>query len=117
GVVLGGPDHPTINAAITDLIAQARAGFREVQLVAAGDTFASYTTPWDAEARAVAAESASVVVWGDTPIAVSATAGGIRLAEKGDTVGQAVFTAGQRTITVPLVLSTDVDDPGPWWRL
>src|SRR5690606_20404380 len=49
GVVLGGPDHPTINAAITDLIAQAQAGFREVQLAAAGDTFASYTTPWDAE--------------------------------------------------------------------
>jgi D-alanyl-D-alanine carboxypeptidase (penicillin-binding protein 5/6) len=57
------------------------------------------------------------VVWGDTPIAVSATAGGIRLAEQGDTVGQAVFTAGQRTLTVPLVLSGDVDDPGPWWRL
>src|SRR5690606_32045527 len=47
GVVLGGPDHPTINAAIVDLVAQAQAGFREVQLVEAGDTFASYTTPWD----------------------------------------------------------------------
>lgn len=117
GVVLGGPDHPTINAAIRDLIAQAQAGFHEVQLVAAGDVFASYTTPWGAETRAIAGESASVVVWGDTPIAVSATAGGIRLAEQGDTVGQAVFTAGQRTLTVPLVLSGDVDDPGPWWRL
>lgn len=117
GVVLGGPDHPTINAAIVDLVAQAQAGFREVQLVEAGDTYASYTTPWDAVVRAVAAESASVVVWGDTPIEVSATANDIRLAEDGETVGQAVFTAGQRTLTVPLVLSGDVDDPGPWWRL
>jgi D-alanyl-D-alanine carboxypeptidase (penicillin-binding protein 5/6) len=117
GVVLGGPDHPTINAAITELIAQAQAGFHEVQLVAAGDTFASYTTPWDAEVRAVAAESASVVVWGDTPITVTATANGIRLAAEDDTVGEAVFTAGQQTVTVPLVLSGDVDDPGPWWRL
>jgi D-alanyl-D-alanine carboxypeptidase (penicillin-binding protein 5/6) len=117
GVVLGGPDHPTINAAITELITQAKAGFHEVQLVAAGDAFASYTTPWDAEARAVADESASVVVWGDTPVTATATVNGIRLAREGDSVGQAVFTAGQQTVTVPLVLSTDVDDPGPWWRL
>lgn len=117
GAVLGGPDHPTINAAIADLISQARAGFREVQLVAAGETFASYTTPWEAEARAVAAESASVVVWGNTPITVEATADGIRLGEAGETVGQAVFTAGHQTRTVPLVLSDDIDDPGPWWRL
>jgi D-alanyl-D-alanine carboxypeptidase (penicillin-binding protein 5/6) len=117
GVVLGGPDHPTINAAITELITQAKAGFHEVQLVTAGDAFASYTTPWDAEARAVAAESASVVVWGATPVTVTATVNGIRLAEEGDAVGQAVFTAGQQTVTVPLVLSSDVEDPGPWWRL
>lgn len=117
GAVLGGPDHPTINAAIKELVGQARAGFHEVQLVAPGDTFASYTTPWDAEARAVAAEGASVVVWGDTPITVSATVDGIRLAAEGDAVGEAVFTAGRQTRTVPLVLSGDVDDPGPWWRL
>jgi D-alanyl-D-alanine carboxypeptidase (penicillin-binding protein 5/6) len=117
GVVLGGPDHPTINAAITELITQAKAGFHEIQLVAAGDVLASYTTPWDAEAHAVAGESAAVVVWGDTPVTATATVNGIRLAREGDSVGQAVFTAGQQTVTVPLVLSTDVEDPGPWWRL
>lgn len=117
GAVLGGPDHPTINAAIADLIGQARAGFHEVQLVTAGDAFASYTTPWDAEAHAIAAEGASVVVWGDTPITVEATVESIRLGAAGETVGRAVFTAGDRTVTVPLVLSDDVEDPGPWWRL
>lgn len=117
GVVLGGPDHTTINAAIVDLIEQARAGFREVQLVEAGQVFASYTTPWDTRVDAVAAESASVIVWGDTPVEVTATSDAIRLADEGDTVGEATFTAGPHTVKVPLVLSGDVDDPGPGWRL
>lgn len=117
GAVLGGPDHPTINAAIADLVTQARAGFREVSLVTEGTAFASYTTPWDAQAQAIAAESASVVVWGDTPITVEASADPIRLGEAGETVGRAVFTAGEQRFTIPLVLSDDIEDPGPWWRL
>ena len=117
GVVLGGPDHPTIDAAIEGLIAQATAGFHEVQLVAAGDALASYETPWGADATAVAGEGASVVVWGATPVTAAVTADGIRLGERGETVGSVVFTAGQQTVTVPLELSTDVEDPGPWWRL
>src|SRR5690606_2694030 len=104
GAVLGGPDHPTINAAIADLVTQARAGFREVSLVTEGTAFASYTTPWDAQAQAIAAESASVVVWGDTPITVEASAEPIRLGNAGETVGRAVFTAGHQSFSVPLVL-------------
>ncbi|MFT4029124.1 MAG: D-alanyl-D-alanine carboxypeptidase [Protaetiibacter sp.] len=117
GVVLGGPDHATIDAAIEALIAQATAGFHEVQLVTAGDAFASYETPWGADATGVAIQNASVVVWGATPITASVAADGIRLGEKGEPVGSVVFTAGQRTVSVPLELSADVEDPGPWWRL
>jgi D-alanyl-D-alanine carboxypeptidase (penicillin-binding protein 5/6) len=117
GAVLGGPDHPTINAAIASLISQAREGFHEVQLVTEGEVFASYATSWDAEARAVAAESASFVVWGDTDITVEASVQGIRLGEAGEVVGEATFTAGHQTHTVQLVLSDDIEDPGPWWRL
>ena len=117
GVVLGGPDHPTINAAITDLVRQARAGFREVPLIQDGDPVAEYETPWDETASAVAGESASIVVWGDTAVSSTATVAPIRLGAKGDEVGTVVFTAGRQTVTVPLVLSRDVEDPGPWWRL
>ncbi|PZQ91633.1 MAG: D-alanyl-D-alanine carboxypeptidase [Leifsonia xyli] len=117
GVVLGGPDHATINGAIEEMVAQAKAGFHEVQLVQAGDAVARYTTPWDATARAVAGEDASLVVWGATAVTASASVDGIRLGEKGDRIGSLVFTAGTQSVTVPLKLSTDVDDPGPWWRL
>lgn len=117
GVVLDGPDHGTINAAIRSMIEQARAGFHEVPLVAAGDVLASYETPWGERADAVAAESASVVVWGDTAVTAEVRADDIRLADEGAALGSVVFAAGTQTITVPLVLSRDLDDPGPWWRL
>ena len=57
------------------------------------------------------------MVWGDTPITATAHVDAIRLADKGSPVGTLTFTAGTRTVDVPLVLSTAVDDPGPWWRL
>jgi D-alanyl-D-alanine carboxypeptidase (penicillin-binding protein 5/6) len=41
----------------------------------------------------------------------------VRLAESGATVGQLVFTVGEREIPVPLALDATIDDPGPWWRL
>ena len=37
--------------------------------------------------------------------------------DAGTSVGQVVFTAGERSVTVPLVLSDSITDPGPGWRL
>jgi len=117
GVVLDGPDHDTIDRAITRMIDQARAGFHEVPLVSAGEVLASYRTPWDTEVRAVAAEDASILVWGDTAITAAVIADDITLADEGADVGSVVFTAGDETVAVPIVLDGDVEDPGPWWRL
>jgi D-alanyl-D-alanine carboxypeptidase (penicillin-binding protein 5/6) len=117
GVVLGGPDHGTINAAIQGLIAQATSGFREVQLTTAGEPFATYDTAWGDEAEAVAAEDLALAVWSPTPVTVSMDAGKVRLAESGSSVGEVRFTVGDRELTVPLELDATIDDPGPWWRL
>jgi len=117
GVVLGAATHAELNAAVRALIVQVQAGYHEVPLIAQGDRIGDYTTPWDTTASAVASESASIVVWGDTPITAVADVDPIRLAEKGSAAGSITFTAGNRTVEVPLVLSTAVEDPGPWWRL
>ncbi|MBX3099752.1 MAG: D-alanyl-D-alanine carboxypeptidase [Salinibacterium sp.] len=117
GVVLGGPDHATIDAAIRSLLAEVDAGFTEVTLTTAGTEFAQYETPWGDAATAVAAHDATIAVWSATPVTVDITVDQLHLAEKGSTVGRLVFTVGTRTITVPLTLSATIDDPGPWWRL
>lgn len=117
GVVLGGADHDSLNAAVQTLIASAKAGFHEVTLAEAGQSFGAYTTAWKTTVRAVAAKSRSVLVWADTPITATVKAAPITLAHAGVSVGSVKFTIGTATISVPLKLDKSVDDPGALWRL
>lgn len=117
GVVLGGPDHPTVAADVRSLLAQVSAGFQEVKLTTAGTAYASYTTVWGDTATAVAAQDASTVLWSDTPVTVAVHADALRLAADDAAVGVLDFTAGDRVISVPLRLSGSIEDPGPGWRL
>jgi D-alanyl-D-alanine carboxypeptidase (penicillin-binding protein 5/6) len=117
GVVLGGVDHPTINRAIVDLLASAQEGFHEVDVSDVGEDFGSYTTLWGQTADAEAGAEAVLLTWSDTPITTRVDIDPVRLAEAGTEVGEVVFTAGERSVTVPLVLSGALTDPGPGWRL
>jgi D-alanyl-D-alanine carboxypeptidase (penicillin-binding protein 5/6) len=117
GVVLGGPDHETIDAAIRALLTEVDAGFREVQLAAPGQAFADYSTPWGDSATAEAAGPLTAAVWGPSPVTLEVETDPVRLAEAGTDIGEAIFTVGDREVSVPLELSATIDDPGPWWRL
>lgn len=117
GVVLGGPDHPTLDASVRKLLKSVEAGFHKVDLVKAGDSFADYSTAWGEDSSAVAARSASVVVWSDTPVTADITAHDVKVAKSGAEVGSVTFTAGDQTVEVPLLLDQALTDPGPWWRL
>jgi D-alanyl-D-alanine carboxypeptidase (penicillin-binding protein 5/6) len=117
GVVLGGVDHPTIDAAITGLLATVQGGFHELDVSDVGEDFGSYETAWGQSAEAEAGAEAVLLTWSDTPVTVEVETEPVRIAEAGETVGSATFTAGVRTVTVPLVLSAAITDPGPGWRL
>lgn len=117
GVVLGGIDHPSLDADVTELLATAREGFHEVALATAGTDYASYSTAWGDSSEVVATEDASVVVWSDTPVSLLVQARPLTLDKAGAKVGSLSFTVGEQTIEVPLALASEIDDPGPWWRL
>jgi D-alanyl-D-alanine carboxypeptidase (penicillin-binding protein 5/6) len=117
GVVLGGTDHPTIDAAIADLLVTVKEGFHEVDVSDVGEDFAGYTTAWGQTAEAEARAEAVLLTWGDTPVTAEATIEPVRIEKAGARVGEVVFTAGERSITVPLVLSRAITDPGLGWRL
>jgi D-alanyl-D-alanine carboxypeptidase (penicillin-binding protein 5/6) len=117
GVVLGGTDHQTLDQAITGLLATVQAGFHDVDVSDVGDSYGTFTTPWGQKAKAVAGAEATLLTWGDTPITAKITTDPVRLAAIGASVGAVVFTAGQNSVTVPLVLSKPITDPGPGWRL
>jgi D-alanyl-D-alanine carboxypeptidase (penicillin-binding protein 5/6) len=117
GVVLGGPDHPTIAAAIRSLIADATAGYSEVTLASAGEEFAEYDTPWGDDTSAIASDTVTRVVWGEDDIAMTVDADPVRLAVEGTSAGVVSVRIGADSVEIPLEFSKKIDDPGPWWRL
>jgi len=117
GVVLGGTDHPSLDQAIEALLGTVQAGFHELDVSDVGEDFASYRTLWGQESHAEAGAEALLLTWGDSPVAVEVSVEPVRLGDTGTHVGQVVFTSGPHSVTVPLVLSDPLTDPGPGWRL
>jgi serine-type D-Ala-D-Ala carboxypeptidase (penicillin-binding protein 5/6) len=117
GVVLDGPDHPTIDAAIQTLVAQARAGFHLVTVATKGQSFASYATKWGTRANAVATRTVSLIVWGGTAVTESSSALALTTSPKSTVVGLASFVAGVNRATVPLQLERGMIGPDGGWRL
>jgi D-alanyl-D-alanine carboxypeptidase (penicillin-binding protein 5/6) len=117
GVILGAPNHNALNSAVLGLLDTVKGGFRELPLVAEGDSFGSYTTPWGATTEIVATESASVLVWQDATVAVDVTAKPLVSGTRGLDVGTATFTVADSVIDVPLALASELDDAGTGWRV
>jgi D-alanyl-D-alanine carboxypeptidase (penicillin-binding protein 5/6) len=117
GVVLDGPNHPTIDKAIRSLVKQARAGFHLVTVVKKGQSFATFSTLWSTRSAGVATKTLTALVWGGTAISTTVSAAPAALAPAGTIVGTVHITAGPQQLSVPLALSIAIDDPGPLWRL
>lgn len=117
GVVLGGPDQPSVAAAVQAMLTTASAGFQEVTLVSAGDDYGDYETAWGDRASAVAADDLAAVVWAGAPITAEQVLEPVTVTLAGTDVGDLTFTVGERSYTVDLELDATIDDPGPWWRL
>jgi D-alanyl-D-alanine carboxypeptidase (penicillin-binding protein 5/6) len=117
GVVLGAPSESRLEQDVSSLLGSATAGFTEVTLAEAGVPMASYETEWGDSAHLVTAHPESVVVWGDTPVSVLVSGRRLTTGKAGDEAGTATFVVGDRSIEIPLVLDSDVSDPGAWWRL
>lgn len=117
GVVLGGPDHDTIDRDILKLLDSAVANFTEVEVAAEAETFATYVAAWGESVAAVAVERTTLLTWAGNAVTVEIMTDELRLGTAGEDVGDLVFTSGPTTARVDLELVTDLDDPGPWWRL
>jgi len=117
GVMLGGKTHPELNERIKKLLKSVKASFHEVTLATDGQVFASYDTQWGDATQAVAAETSTVLVWGQTPVTLLVDVEDITAAPRGADAGELRFAVGPETIVVPLELTSTIDDPGPWWRL
>ncbi|MEO5533566.1 MAG: D-alanyl-D-alanine carboxypeptidase [Pseudolysinimonas sp.] len=117
GVVLGGPNHDVLDHDILALLATVSSNFTEVEVAAAAEPFATYQADWGASTQAVAAGRTTLVTWAGTAVTADVEVSDLRTGHAGALVGAVTFTSGTQTVTVELDLGTDLDDPGPLWRL
>lgn len=117
GVVLGGTSHEELDSAVRALLTTALVGFTEVPLVTEGEAFGTYSSDWEDDTTAVAAKSASVVVWGGVPVTMTVKIDPISTGTIGQRVGAVTYTVDGETKSVALTLDDPLEDPGPWWRL
>jgi serine-type D-Ala-D-Ala carboxypeptidase (penicillin-binding protein 5/6) len=117
GVVLDGPTHPIIDAAIASLLKVARAAFHVTTLASKGQIFARYRTAWGVETTAVAARDVTMVLLDGTRITSRTDASAVSPGKKGTVLGLASFAASNQRATVPLVQSSTLNGPDPLWRL
>lgn len=117
GVVLGAPNSSALASSVRTVLSSTRSGFAVVRLTSQGDVFGEYTTPWGQRAALVAAESASAVVWSNQPVSAMVNALPLSDAVAGTKAGAVSFSAGGRTIEVPLIVDGAIAGPDPWWRL
>ncbi len=117
GVVAGAATRDSVNLEVRAWLASIREGFREVAANEAGQAIGTYTTPWGESSRVVLAEEARLLTWSDTPL--QARLGELRLdtGAAGERIGELTWTAGPRTVTVPVVLESTIRPPDEWWRI
>ena len=117
GVMLGGVDHDSLDVDVQRLLSSVTGKFQTVTLTTEGDAHASYRLPWGAGAEAVAARTASLLVWGDQAVTASVETDEVGPEPAGTEVGAVHFTVGDERVDVPLVLDAPLAEPGAWWRL
>lgn len=117
GIVLGGKSHGSVDVAVKALLASIKAGFHVVPLIKAGDAVGTMSTPWNANARIVAARTAKVLTWSSAPITSKTVTRKVTTAASGADVGSITFVSGTTSVSVPLVLDGAIGAPSSSWRL
>ena len=118
GAFIGEPDYDTLTADVTALMASARAGVAQLPILAEGDAYVTFETPWGQSASAVVARGTTQLGWlaADAPLP-SLDINDVTTGRAGATVGRIGVSLGDTTVSSPLVLDSSITDPGLGWRL
>ena len=117
GAVLGGKDHPTIDADIQKMLAQVTARFHVVDALKQGAVLGTYATGWGATATASTTGSVSRLVYGPAKVSATVRLDRVGTASAGAHVGSVTVRIGSESTTVPLALDSALPAPSAWWRV
>jgi len=118
GALIGEPDYDSLSADLTALMESARAGVSELPVLAKGDAFVQFTTPWGATSAGTVRASKTRFGWqAQAPGAATVTLDNFSTGRAGRTIGRVSVEAGGTPVSAPLVLDRTISAPGPGWRL
>lgn len=118
GAFLGEPDYDTLTADLTALMTSAQAGVGELPLLAQGDVYVRFDSPWGDTASGVVRVAKTRVAWQ----AASSEGATVKLdsfstGRTGKVVGRVSTDVAGPSVSSPLVLDRAISDPGLGWRL
>ena len=117
GAMLLMPDYESLDPAVTAAVESAIAASAPVTVIAAGTPYARVVAPWGDRAEVVAAVDQADAAWGNSFGEASVTVEKFATAPDGREVGRVTVESATGDLTAPLLLSGDIRDPGPIWRL
>lgn len=117
GVVLAGPDHPTVADDVRVLLASARDDFHEVTIATAGQLVARYETEWGATASLHVAETVDDLVWGEVRAIGVVRAPEVQPGVPLPDPGSVTVRYGDRRVSIPLEWRGALEGPDLAWRL
>lgn len=117
GAMLLMPDYETLDPAVTAAVESAIAASAPVTVIAAGTPYARVVAPWGDRAEVVAAVDQADAAWGTSFGEASVTVEKFATAPDGREVGRVTVESATGDLAAPLLLSGDIRDPGPIWRL
>jgi D-alanyl-D-alanine carboxypeptidase (penicillin-binding protein 5/6) len=123
--VVHGPDLETAMRASVPLLDAAAANLEQKTLVKAGQSFGTYTIPWQKDAsgqpvqvKAIATKDVSTFIWKGDSIKTSVNLNQLITPQSsGSNVGSATIKVNDESFNVPLTLQQTIPKPGFSWRL
>ncbi|TFC87696.1 hypothetical protein E3T26_14235 [Cryobacterium sp. TMT1-21] len=118
GAVIGEPDYDALTADVTALMESARSGVTELPVLALGDAYARFSTPWGATSSATVRTAKTRFGWqAVAPGVADVKLDSISTGRAGRTIGRVSVEAGGESVSSPLVLDRTIPAPGLGWRL
>ncbi len=118
GAVIGEPDYDTLKTDLTALMESARSGVSELPVLAKGDAYVRFSTPWGATSSGTVRASKTRFGWqAQAPGAATVTLDTFSTGRAGRTIGRVSVEAAGTPVSAPLVLDRTISAPGPGWRL
>jgi D-alanyl-D-alanine carboxypeptidase (penicillin-binding protein 5/6) len=118
GAILGATDRATVLNDTLTFIQNNKTNFSSDTAVKAGTVIGTYNLPWGGKVNAVAKTDATLIVTGGGQVATKVSLPDVSSTKtKGDQVTTLTAEVGESTVSVPVVLDSNISKPSIFWRL